>query len=128
MAVSPVSPLTCTGVLLLVNVPLPNCPLLFHPHAQTVPSVFSARLCSSPPAIAVTPVIPLVCTGVLLVVFVPLPNCPYRLYPQAQTVPSLFSARLWFATELAAMAVTPLSPLTCTGVLLVVFVPLPNCP
>src|SRR2546427_831610 len=38
MAVTPLSPLTCTGVLLSVFVPLPNCPSAFNPQADTVPS------------------------------------------------------------------------------------------
>src|SRR6267143_90724 len=132
MAVTPVSPLTCTGVLLLVHVPLPNCPLLFKPQAQTVPSLFSARLCQYPPAMAVTPLSPPTCTGVLLAVFVPLPNRPSTLRPQAQTVPSLFSARLCKPPPAMAVAPvrkpTPAGPSTCTGVLLLVTVPLPNSP
>src|SRR5258707_13981102 len=118
-------------MLLPVTVPLPNCPLLFHPQAQTVPSLFSARLCKPPPARAVTPVRkptpagPSTCTGVLLLVTVPLPNSPSLLTPQAQTVLSPLSARL--CENPTARAVTPLSALTCTGVLLLVNVPLPNC-
>src|SRR6266446_3846546 len=84
---TPPGPSTCTGVLLSVNVPLPNCPRALFPQAQTVPSLFSARLCSAPPAIAVTPLSPLTCAGVLLLVNVPLPNCPEPFNPQAQTVP-----------------------------------------
>ena len=34
------------GMLLFVLVPSPNCELLFRPHAQSVPSVFIARLCA----------------------------------------------------------------------------------
>src|SRR5437870_4145749 len=36
---------------------------MLRPHAQTVPSLLSARDWSRPPAIAVTPVRPLTCTG-----------------------------------------------------------------
>src|SRR5438093_2885649 len=94
MAVTPLSPLTSTGVLLVVFVPLPNWPEVFHPQAQTVPSLFSARLCAWPPSIAVTPLSPLTSTGVLLPVNVPLPNCPTDLCPQALYVPSHLRARL----------------------------------
>src|SRR6266446_4958889 len=71
---TPPGPSTCTGVLLLVNVALPNYPSLLNPQAQTVPSLFSARLCENPTARAVTPLSPLTCTGVLLLVNVALPN------------------------------------------------------
>src|SRR3989442_8508323 len=130
---TPSVPSTCTGVLLSVNVPLPNCPAKLYPQAQTVPSLFSARLRKLPLAMAVTPLrypaptAPSTWTGVLLLVNVPLPNCPKKLSPQAQTVPSLCSARVLLSLA-PAIAVTPLSPLTCTGVLLLVNVPLPNCP
>jgi len=67
--------------------PVAQLPKTVVPQAQTVPSLFSARLCSPPPAIAVTPLSPLTCTGVLLLVNVPLPNCPEPFNPQAQTVP-----------------------------------------
>src|SRR5579864_4743410 len=55
-----------------------------------------------------------------------MPSAPSALYPHAHTVPSLFSAKLWLPP--AAMAATPVSALTATGVLLSVSVPLPNCP
>jgi hypothetical protein len=44
---------------------------------------------------------------------VPSPSCPSEFAPQAYTVPSLFSAREWVTP--AAMATTPDSPTTCTG-------------
>jgi hypothetical protein len=75
-AASPVSPLTCTAVVLCVVVPSPNCPLPLYPHAHTVPSVFNANEWDAPAATAATPVSPLTCTAVVLCVVVPSPNCP----------------------------------------------------
>ena len=49
------SPLTGTGVRRFVVLPSPSWPLSFNPHAQTVPSLFRARLCAPPAAIAVNP-------------------------------------------------------------------------
>ncbi len=44
IAVTPLNPLTETGVLRLVFVPSPSCPTEFVPQAFTVPSLFKARL------------------------------------------------------------------------------------
>src|SRR3990167_3763647 len=49
-AMTPLRLLTCTGVLLSVVVPSPNWPYSLLPHAQTVPSDFTARLRSHPQA------------------------------------------------------------------------------
>src|ERR1017187_5573410 len=49
-------------------------------------------------------------------VLVPSPSSPYSFSPQAMTVPSSSSARL--CDEPAAIALTPLSPATRTGVVL----------
>src|SRR2546425_809550 len=87
--------LTATGVLLLVTVPLPNWPESLRPHAETVPSFFSAKLWNRPPAMAFTEDRLLTGTGVFELLLVPLPNWPKPLVPHAETVPSLFSARLW---------------------------------
>lgn len=46
-----VRPETVTGVLRLVVVPSPSCPVRLSPQARTVPSVFKARLWPPPPAI-----------------------------------------------------------------------------
>src|SRR5437879_5790835 len=119
MATTPLRPLTATGALLEgypqvragpFGAPVPNCPFPLFPQAQTVPSLFSARLWPPPPAMATTPLRPLTATGVLLLIFVPLPSCPKPLNPQAQTVPSRFRARVWYAAAPAAMADTPLRP------------------
>lgn len=39
-----------TGVLLFVRVPFPDSPSPFDPHAQSVPSVFTATVCDVPAA------------------------------------------------------------------------------
>src|SRR5260370_760141 len=122
MAATLVRPLTETGTLLLVVVPLPNCPTQLYPQAQTVPSLFSARPCRPPPAMAVTPVRPITRPGVGIPngidavepPVVPLPSCPWVFCPQAQTLPSLVRARLCSAP--LAMAVTFVRPLTCAAV------------
>src|SRR5205807_1383526 len=64
MAATPVAPGTTPGVLLPVVVPFPNSRLSLSPQAQTVPSLFTARLKRSPAAMAVTPVSPVTWTGV----------------------------------------------------------------
>src|SRR3990172_4475124 len=135
-------PLTCTGILLSVFVPSPNCPQSFNPHAQTVPSDFTARLWF-PAAMAMASLMPLTWTGILLLVLVPSPNCPYKFLPHVQTVPSDFSATLLDhpaetfriddvgVGDGVGVGVTDTHntrPLTCTGILLSVFVPSPNCP
>ena len=38
----------------LFLIPFPNCPLLPHPHGNTVPSLISARQCASPQATCIT--------------------------------------------------------------------------
>ena len=57
---------------------------------------------------------PLTATGTSLSAFAPLPSCPDVPSPQAATAPLESSARLWRYP--AEIAITPLSPLTCTGV------------
>jgi hypothetical protein len=87
------------GALLLVVVPLPNCPSEFEPHAAKVPSAHNARLKLSPAATAVT-VLPdstpvrVTSTGTGLLDVLPLPNWPNVLYPHAVTVPSAHAAKL----------------------------------
>src|SRR5207245_634776 len=57
-SVAPVRPLTATGTLLFVVVPLPSCPLLFNPQAIAVALLSRARLWVPPAAIPVTPEMP----------------------------------------------------------------------
>jgi len=52
------------------------------PQAQTVPSFFSARLCTQPADTAFTPLKLDTATGVLRVLVLPSPNCPVLLYPR----------------------------------------------
>ena len=56
-SVTSVNPATTTGDVRCVRELSPNCPSAFKPHAQTVPSCFSARLCVPPAATATTLVI-----------------------------------------------------------------------
>ena len=62
--VTPVRPLTLTGVKELVVVPLPSSPVSLKPQHATVPPVRSAQVWSSPAEIWVTPEMPLSLTGV----------------------------------------------------------------
>ena len=100
----------------VVVVVRPSCPESFKPQVHTVPSDFTARLCSQPAAMATTSLRPLTCTGTRLhgtvldiqsvqVAVVVAPNCPSTFMPQAYTVPSPLRARLWFFP--AATATTP---------------------
>src|SRR3990172_3256823 len=91
-ATAPVSPETCTGADRCIVVPSPSWPLLFHPHAQTVPSPLSATVWPPPAYTAITPVSPDTCTGVSRSVVVPSPSWPEKLPPHAQPVPSPLSA------------------------------------
>src|SRR5205823_835279 len=85
---------TCTGLARLIVVPSPSWPAQLPPQPQMVPSLFSARVCQPPAAMAVTPVRPVTCTGVVRLVVVPSPSWPWSFAPQAHTVPSLFTAKL----------------------------------
>src|SRR5207249_1134607 len=126
MATTPLSPLTATGVVLLMVVPSPNWPAVLFPQALTVPSASNTRLWVLPAAMATTPLSPLTVSGVALFMVVPSPNWPELFIPHVRTVPSLISARLWLPP--AEIADNPSSPVTVTGVVLFVKVPLPNCP
>jgi hypothetical protein len=44
---------TCTGTDWFVVFPIPNCPALFNPHAQSDPSDFSATVKKSPASAAI---------------------------------------------------------------------------
>src|SRR5690348_14012394 len=63
---TPLRPGTCTGVGLVVVVPLPSWPQALVPQAQTVPSDFNARAWKSPAATEVIPLRPGTCTGTRL--------------------------------------------------------------
>ncbi len=68
MAAAPLlKPLTFTGVLLSVVVPLPNWPSLLWPQHFTPPAVVRAQVWPPPADTAATPLVrPLTSTGVLL--------------------------------------------------------------
>src|SRR4051794_14941946 len=117
MATTPLeSPLTSTGVELLVVVPSPSAPRPFQPQHLTAPAPVSAHASSSPALIATTPASsPLTSTGVELSVVVPLPSSPCWLEPQHLTAPAAVSAHV--RSLPALIATTPLpSPITSTGV------------
>ena len=95
MCTTPVSVPTRTGTLLFADPPLPSWPLVSIPHAQTVPSDFSARLRSRPPLISTTSVRFFTATGLLRGLVVPSPSWPLAFIPQARTVPSAMSASEW---------------------------------
>ncbi len=74
---TPVSPVTGTGVVLLLVEPLPSWPWLFCPQHCTVPFFSSAQVCSNPADIwARFSGSPDTATGRLLLVVVPLPSSP----------------------------------------------------
>src|SRR5438309_1625018 len=102
---TPVRPLTATGVVLFVVVPSPNSPSALCPQARTVPLLRSARACDRPAETAITLLRPVTVTGDRLLVVVPLPSSPKGLHPHARTVPSLSTAKL--KSPPAAMAFTP---------------------
>lgn len=52
----------------------PNCPSELRPHAQTVPSLFSANVCSKPPAASVVLLKLVTCQGLKTLPVVPLPT------------------------------------------------------
>jgi hypothetical protein len=81
--ITPVSPVTLTGTLLLVRVPLPSSPAEFAPHAQTLPSEVSASEWLEPAETCTTPLpSPLACWNSALLAVVPVPSWPSWLLPQ----------------------------------------------
>src|SRR5438876_11837168 len=85
---------TCIGVLwVLASVlPWPSWPLAFAPHAQSVPSLFTAMECLLPPA-ATFHVVPGICTGEFRCVTEPSPSWPLVLSPHAHSVPFVLNPR-----------------------------------
>ena len=96
------------------------------PQHQTVPSDFVAHESMSPRLSEVTPWFsPMTSVGVATGAPVwPSPNCPLLLCPQHHTAPADVSAHVCDAP--ATTDTTPLSPVTSTGTLLAVVVPLPS--
>src|SRR3989304_10103820 len=104
MAMTPVRFETRTGIGDAIRLPLPSWPERLFPQAQTVWSLFSASVGSSPAARAVTPLRPAICCGlaehaeflsVLLQVCAEVkPNWPFSLLPQPHLVAPLPTATL----------------------------------
>jgi hypothetical protein len=92
----PVRPETWTGVLRVVVLPSPSCPVVFMPQAQTPPDeAWTARSWYWPAAIDRIPLSALTCAGVGCAAWsmLPSPSWPSWLAPHVQTVPSPFSAK-----------------------------------
>ncbi len=86
LLVSTAAMVTATGTELFTEVPLPSMPKVLLPHAATVPSEHSARLCLWPPARATTVLLtstPAVRTGNIRCTVVLSPIWPKPLWPQA---------------------------------------------
>src|SRR5512133_1685953 len=94
MAITWLSPLTCTGAGQSVLVPSPSWPKPFQPQVHTVPSAFSAAVKRSPPDTASTLLNVGTCTGTFtpVVEVIPFPISPKPFSPHAQTVPADVSA------------------------------------
>src|ERR1035437_7230403 len=126
---------TATGMLLPVLLWLPYWPLLFLPHAASVPFPQSARL--SPAAVIAVTVLPAntpeesTATGTRLSVLPPLPSSPSPLLPHAASVPFEQSARLCDPPATMAVTVLPEStpePVISTGTPLSAVPLLPSWP
>src|ERR1700694_5512730 len=119
------SPLTAIGDDRLPVVPSPSWPARLSPHANTLPSDFSARVWAPPAALLSTPLRP-IALGTERKISAPLPSCPDELSPQVQTVPSCFSATVnWSPT---ATARSPAIVLMGVGVSCCAVVPSPSWP
>src|SRR6266700_2553101 len=113
---APPRPLTSTGVLLSVFVPLPSWPRTLYPQHFAPPVEVMAQDSTPPAATPATPLErPLTSTGTELVVFVPFPSSPTRLFPQHFTPPSAAMAQAWDNPTATAVA-PPERPITSTGV------------
>ena len=97
IAVTPlVRPVTSTGTLDWVVVPLPSWPLRLLPQHLMPPVVVRAQVWLSPATIAATPLVrPETLTGVSELLVVPLPSCPVALSPQQRTPLAAVRAQVW---------------------------------
>lgn len=114
---------TAVGVVELVVVPLPSCPLELSPQHSTVPEVEIAQVLD-PPAVTKLAVIPESLTGVVLVVVVPSPNFPDELTPQHHTSSFCFVIHVWAVPTEIERAVE--SPGTVNGEVFDAVEPLPS--
>src|SRR5690606_24060677 len=89
-----VSELTCTGMLLLHEVPSPKQPDKLKPQTHKVPSVFIPKQWLFPAEIDSQSAACPTCLGTIWSAWVPMPNWPTSLRPQAHKVPSVFNPRL----------------------------------
>ena len=88
-------PETGTGMLLLVFVPFPSCPLLLNPQQTMPPLASTAQLWLLPAATLRAVVTPETGTGAPLFVVLPLPSCPLPFSPQQSTPPLASTAQVW---------------------------------
>ena len=93
MAVAPERPLTDTGVVLSVDVPLPSWPKPFQPQHLTPPET-TAQVSRRLADIAVAPERPETETGIELLAVVPLPSWPSAFQPQHSTAPPVTTAQV----------------------------------
>ncbi len=121
-----VSPVAGTGVVVFVVLPFPSWPEVPSPQHCTAPEVM-AHAVEPPRVIVVTPVVsPVTGTGVVCeVVLVPLPRVPSVPFPQHSAAVEVMAQKVLFPP---AIFVTPVSPVTVTGVREFVVVPFPSCP
>src|SRR5689334_1143793 len=126
----PVSPVTWTGVVLLVPEPLvpsPSSPNRLTPQHSTLPALVIAQVSSSATATCATSVSPVTVTGVLLSLVEPLPSWPWLFCPQHFTIPVISRAQVCSKpAEICAMLAG--RPCTSTGTLLLLLVPSPSSP
>jgi hypothetical protein len=127
IVVASLIPVTGTGAVELVVVPLPSSPLVLSPQQRTMPSASLAQVWSHSALTAVALVMSVTGTGTYENLVVPSPSCPSPLFPQQRMVPPRSRAQEWLAPAVTATAVV--MPLTVTGVVDPrVEVPMPSCP
>ena len=74
---------------MVLAVLIPNCPYRLSPHAHTVPSFFSARVCEPPASIFLTSSKSCTCVGIMTFTAALFPICPEVPIPVQYTFPSL---------------------------------------
>ena len=115
------------GIDGLPALPIPVCPLLPEPQAQSFPVVSNARLWLSPDAIVVNVCPVAMAEGMrMFPVTAPFPCCPCTSEPQDQRRPDVSKAILLLRP--AEMAVNVCPAATIRGTRTVVVVPSPSCP
>ena len=125
IAVTPVRPLTATGVDELVVVPLPSWPEELRPQHLTVPVVSRAHECRPAGRDRATAVRPLTATGVDEFGGAAVAQLARIVEAPAFDGP-VFGARRRSGSRRGSTAATPVRPLTATGTDVLVVVPLPS--